>query len=100
MGRVAETLADALYITDDNPRREDPAAIIAAILSGLRAPQDAIVQHDRGASIAAALGAAQAGDVVLIAGKGHEDYQIIGTERRAYSDLVQVRAALGARSAA
>jgi UDP-N-acetylmuramoyl-L-alanyl-D-glutamate--2,6-diaminopimelate ligase len=100
MGRIAESLADTLYITDDNPRREDPAAIVAAILAGLRAPQQVQVQHDRAAAIAAALGAAQAGDVVLIAGKGHEDYQLIGTERRAYSDLVQVRAALSARSAA
>ena len=100
MGQVAESLADALYITDDNPRHEDPQAIVAAILAGLRAPQHALVQHDRAAAIAAALGAAQAGDVVLIAGKGHEDYQLVGGERRAYSDLAQVRATLSARSAA
>ena len=100
MGRVAELLADALYITDDNPRHEDPQAIVAAILAGLRAPQRAEVQHDRAAAIAAALGAAQPGDVVLIAGKGHEDYQLVGGERRAYSDLAQVRATLSARSAA
>jgi UDP-N-acetylmuramoyl-L-alanyl-D-glutamate--2,6-diaminopimelate ligase len=100
MGRVAESLADALYLTDDNPRREDPEAIVAAILGGLKAPQRAQVVHDRAAAIAAALGAAQAGDVVLIAGKGHEDYQLIGAERRAYSDLAQVRASLSARSAA
>ena len=100
MGRVAESLADALYITDDNPRHEDPAEIVAAIITGLRAPQLAQVNHDRGAAIATALRAAQAGDVVLIAGKGHEDYQLVGSERRAYSDLAQVRAALSARSAA
>ena len=100
MGKVAESLADALYITDDNPRHEDPAAIVAAILSGLRSPQLAQVQHDRAAAIAAALRDARSGDVVLIAGKGHEDYQLVGAERRAYSDLAQVRAALSARSAA
>jgi UDP-N-acetylmuramoyl-L-alanyl-D-glutamate--2,6-diaminopimelate ligase len=100
MGRVAEALADKLYITDDNPRREDPEAIVAAIVTGLGAPQRAIVQHDRAAAIRMALAAAQPGDVVLIAGKGHEDYQLVGTERRSFSDLVQVRAALGARSAA
>ena len=100
MGRVAELLADTLYLTDDNPRGEDPAAIIAEILAGLSAPQRALVQHDRGMAIGAALSAAGAGDVVLIAGKGHEDYQLVGAERRAFSDLAQVQANLAAWSAA
>jgi UDP-N-acetylmuramoyl-L-alanyl-D-glutamate--2,6-diaminopimelate ligase len=99
MGRVAESLADALYITDDNPRGEDPQHIVEGIQSGLRHPDRAHVQHDRAAAIAAALAAAAASDVVLVAGKGHEDYQLVGAERRAFSDLAQVRAALGVRSA-
>ena len=100
MGRIAESLADALYITDDNPRGENAQRIVADILAGLHHPQRAQVDHDRAAAIAAALNAATAGDVVLVAGKGHEDYQLIGAERRAFSDLAQVRAALAARSAA
>ena len=100
MGRVAESLADTLYITDDNPRGEDPQRIVADIVAGLRRPGQAQVQHDRAAAIAAALAAAAAGDVVLVAGKGHEDYQLVGPERRPFSDLAQVRAALGLRSAA
>ncbi|HEV7432064.1 MAG TPA: UDP-N-acetylmuramoyl-L-alanyl-D-glutamate--2,6-diaminopimelate ligase [Steroidobacteraceae bacterium] len=100
MGQVAETLADTLYITDDNPRREDPERIVADIVGGLRHPERALVQHDRAASIAAAVSAAAPGDVVLVAGKGHENYQLAGTERREFSDLAQVRAALATRNAA
>jgi len=100
MGRIAESLADLVYVTDDNPRGEDAQRIVADILAGLQQPQRAQVDHDRAATITAALAAALPGDVVLVAGKGHEDYQLIGTERRAFSDLAQVRAALAARSAA
>jgi len=100
MGRVAETLADMIYITDDNPRQEDPQRIVADIVGGLRNPERVQVQHDRAAAIAAALAGAAPNDVVLVAGKGHEDYQLVGAERREFSDLVQVRAALGVRSAA
>jgi UDP-N-acetylmuramoyl-L-alanyl-D-glutamate--2,6-diaminopimelate ligase len=97
MGRVAEALADALYVTDDNPRTEDPRRIVADILAGLAEPRRAQVLHDRKAAIAAAVNAAVAGDVVLVAGKGHEDYQLVGRERRPFSDYEQVRAALDAR---
>jgi UDP-N-acetylmuramoyl-L-alanyl-D-glutamate--2,6-diaminopimelate ligase len=100
MARIAESLADELCITDDNPRGEDPQRIIADILAGLREPQRAHVQHDRAAAIAAALAAARADDVVLVAGKGHEDYQLVGAERREFSDLAQVQAALARRGAA
>ena len=100
MAQVAEALADVLYITDDNPRGEDPQRIVADILLGLRQPGLAHVQHDRAAAISAALAAAARSDVVLVAGKGHEDYQLIGSERREFSDLAQVRAALELRSAA
>ncbi len=96
MGEAAETLADGIYITDDNPRTEDPERIIADIRSGLKHPERATVQHDRALAIRAALAAARPADVVLVAGKGHEDYQLKGGERREFSDLAQVHAALSA----
>jgi len=94
MAAVAAELADEVLVTDDNPRTESPAAIAADIAAGLPAGYAAHVVHDRAAAIRAALGAAGADDVVLVAGKGHEDYQLIGTERRAFSDAAVVRAAL------
>ncbi len=100
MARVVESLADALYITDDNPRSEDPQRIVEDIRAGLRNASRARIEHDRAAAIAAALADAGAGDVVLVAGKGHEDYQLVRGERRAFSDLAQVRAVLAKRSAA
>ena len=85
-------------MTDDNPRNEDPARITADILAGVGSvPVD--VMHDRAAAITAAIGRSVGGDVVLVAGKGHEDYQIYGDERRVFSDQTAVRAALEARRA-
>jgi len=86
MGGIAERLADEVYVTDDNPRGEDPDRIVAMILEGMRSPRRARVLRDREAAIAGALDGIGAGDVVVIAGKGHEDYQIVGSERRAFSD--------------
>jgi UDP-N-acetylmuramoyl-L-alanyl-D-glutamate--2,6-diaminopimelate ligase len=86
MGEAAERLADRVIVTDDNPRGEDAERIVAMILSGLRAPARASVVRDRALAIDTALDEARPGDVVLIAGKGHEDYQIVGHERRAFSD--------------
>ena len=100
MARVAESLADALYLTDDNPRGEDPQRIVADLLAGLTQPTRAHVENDRAAAISAALSTARTGDVVLVAGKGHEEYQLVGHERRAFSDLAQVRVVLKRRSAA
>ncbi len=85
MGGIVAALADRIIVTDDNPRSESPAAITDAILAGTGAGNVRVI-HDRGEAIATALGEAAAGDVVLIAGKGHEEYQIYGTERRAFSD--------------
>ncbi len=99
MGRIAARGADLLVVTDDNPRTEDPARIIAAIVQGIEqagALARARVVHDRAAAIRSALAGARAGDVVLVAGKGHEDYQVIGTERRPFSDASAVRQALSA----
>ncbi|MBV6418541.1 MAG: UDP-N-acetylmuramoyl-L-alanyl-D-glutamate--2,6-diaminopimelate ligase [Steroidobacteraceae bacterium] len=97
MGAIASRGADRLWITDDNPRTEAAALITAAIAAGVEAGTDFHIEHDRAAAIRAALDSAQGGDAVLIAGKGHEDYQIIGHERRAFSDQAVVRAALAAR---
>jgi UDP-N-acetylmuramoyl-L-alanyl-D-glutamate--2,6-diaminopimelate ligase len=91
MGRVAAELADDIIVTDDNPRTEDPVRIVADILVGvseLGADKVArtMVEHDRARAIQTALRRSGAGDVVLIAGKGHEDYQIYGKARRPFRD--------------
>jgi UDP-N-acetylmuramoyl-L-alanyl-D-glutamate--2,6-diaminopimelate ligase len=103
MGRIAALGADAIVLTDDNPRSEDPAQITQAILQGVLeagAGQRALVRHDRAQAIAGALARAQHGDVVLVAGKGHEAWQLIGQERRAFSDAAVAAAALRERGAA
>ncbi|MEO0422056.1 MAG: UDP-N-acetylmuramoyl-L-alanyl-D-glutamate--2,6-diaminopimelate ligase [Pseudomonadota bacterium] len=94
MAQAAEAGADRLIVTDDNPRTEDPAQIVADILAGLQRPHDARVAHDRREAIRLAVGAAAAGDVVLVAGKGHEDYQIRGVQRSPFSDADEALAAL------
>ena len=94
MGEAAERLADRVIVTDDNPRGEDADRIVAMILQGMRRPQGALVERDRARAIDAAIGEAKAGDAVLVAGKGHEAYQIVGHERRPFSD----REFLGRRS--
>lgn len=81
MGRVAEQLADSIVLTSDNPRTEEPEAIVADILQGVERPGDFHVVLDRDAAIRQALAMAKPGDCVLIAGKGHENYQIIGHRR-------------------
>jgi UDP-N-acetylmuramoyl-L-alanyl-D-glutamate--2,6-diaminopimelate ligase len=96
MGAVAARLADYTYVTSDNPRTEDPRAIIDAILPGLgNAPH--ATEPDRRQAIVAAIRGARAGDVVLIAGKGHENYQIVGTEVLPFDDAAEARLALAQR---
>lgn len=95
MGAAAAELADRLIVTDDNPRSEDPAAITAQILDGVPDGIAAPVVHERGRAIEQAVASVTAGDVVVIAGKGHEDYQIVGTRRRAFSDRRFVAELLG-----
>lgn len=85
MGAIAARLADVVMLTDDNPRNEDPDRIIADIQSGM-GRVGAIVQRDRAQAIEQALQLATANDIVLIAGKGHEDYQLVGNETRHFSD--------------
>jgi len=94
MGRVAAELADDLIVTDDNPRTEDPARIVADILAGIPAATPHVVEHDRELAIRLGLGRSTSEDVVLIAGKGHEDYQVVGTERRPFRDQAVVADAL------
>jgi len=96
MGEAAERIADRVIVTDDNPRGEDADGIVAMILRGMRRPGDARVERDRGRAIAEAVAGARAGDAVLIAGKGHEDYQLVGAERRRFSDRECLAAHLGA----
>ena len=98
MGAAAERGADRVWITSDNPRGEDPHAIMAAIRAGLARPQAACMESDRARAIAQALEQAAVEDVVLIAGKGHEDYQEVRGERRPFSDQAHARAAVGARA--
>jgi UDP-N-acetylmuramoyl-L-alanyl-D-glutamate--2,6-diaminopimelate ligase len=95
MGEVAARLCDRVVLTSDNPRGEDPAAIIDAIAAGL-GDRQAQREPDRAAAIGRALAGAQAGDGVVIAGKGHEDYQEVAGKRLPFSDREVVRQWLAA----
>jgi UDP-N-acetylmuramoyl-L-alanyl-D-glutamate--2,6-diaminopimelate ligase len=97
MGRIASELADEVIVTSDNPRTEDPQAIIEDILEGFSAP--CVVVPDRSGAIQGAVSSARAGDIVLVAGKGHEQYQEIDGVKHPYSDAAVVRAALAERGA-
>ncbi|HMN95353.1 MAG TPA: UDP-N-acetylmuramoyl-L-alanyl-D-glutamate--2,6-diaminopimelate ligase [Phycisphaerales bacterium] len=99
MAAVAARLADQVVITSDNPRTERPEAIIDEILTGVPAEKRAIVrcEVDRARAIEEAIESAAEGDIVLIAGKGHEDYQIIGSARRPFDDRAAARAAIARR---
>jgi UDP-N-acetylmuramoyl-L-alanyl-D-glutamate--2,6-diaminopimelate ligase len=95
MGAVAEALADDVLVTSDNPRGEDPQAIIAAILDGMKSRPK--VEPDRARAVASVVVEAAAADVILLAGKGHEPYQEIAGVRHAYSDLEAAKSALETR---
>lgn len=96
MGREAETHADIVIVTSDNPRTEDPLAIIADILAGLRSPAGAKVQPDRRLAIAEAVAGAREGDVVMILGKGHESGQEFADKTVPFDDRQVARAVLEA----
>jgi UDP-N-acetylmuramoyl-L-alanyl-D-glutamate--2,6-diaminopimelate ligase len=110
MGAVAARLSDLVVLTSDNPRSEDPARIIEEITRGLAPPQDPgapkrpttpyAIQADRRTAIEHAIREARAGDLVVIAGKGHEKYQIIGDRTLAFDDVDVARAALAQRRTA
>lgn len=95
MGQNAERYSDQLIITNDNPRNEDPEQIVADITEGLLCSWAAEIELDRGAAIAHAIDCAEPGDIVLIAGKGHEQYQQVGDEKIPFNDVEQVRAHIG-----
>jgi UDP-N-acetylmuramyl tripeptide synthase len=95
MAAIAAQLADVVVLTDDNPRGESPQRIVADIVAGLPPGAQAEVIHDREQAIRHALARAVPGDVVLVAGKGHEGYQFVGALRRPFSDQQVARAALG-----
>ena len=109
MGQAAGRGADIVLVTSDNPRREDPQIIVDAIVPGItelgvekladlaslgQHTRGYVVEVDRRAAIGLALSAARRGDVVLVAGKGHEDYQIVGTEKRPFDDRIVVAEAI------
>ena len=98
MGRAAEELADRIIITDDNPRTEDPQKIVSEIRAGLADPDNVCVVHNRQAAIEYALSRAKCDDLVVIAGKGHEQEQIIGHERHPFSDRHVVQRFMQANS--
>ncbi|MGD1806552.1 UDP-N-acetylmuramoyl-L-alanyl-D-glutamate--2,6-diaminopimelate ligase [Dapis sp. BLCC M126] len=94
MGKIAAELSDLAVVTSDNPRTEDPEKILQDIVEGISPEVKPLVMGDRSQAIHAAIMEAQPGDGVLIAGKGHEDYQILGTEKIHFDDREQARDAL------
>jgi UDP-N-acetylmuramoyl-L-alanyl-D-glutamate--2,6-diaminopimelate ligase len=97
MGKIAADLADLAVVTSDNPRTEDPQQIIKDVLAGIPANVQPIVESDRAIAIREAILQAKPGDGVLIAGKGHEDYQILGTKKIHFDDREQAKEALKLR---
>jgi UDP-N-acetylmuramoyl-L-alanyl-D-glutamate--2,6-diaminopimelate ligase len=100
MGAIAARLADAVVVTSDNPRTEDPQRILDDVLAGIPAGTVLQVEADRAAAIASAIAEAGSDDLVLIAGKGHEDYQILGTTKVHFDDREEAEKALRQRTAA
>jgi UDP-N-acetylmuramoyl-L-alanyl-D-glutamate--2,6-diaminopimelate ligase len=95
MGRIAQRLSDVCYVTSDNPRSEDPRRIIDDILAGMSPDRETVfVEIERRTAIREAINAARPGDLVSICGKGHEDYQIIGTTRTHLDDREEAEKAL------
>ena len=117
MARVAEKLADVIYLTSDNPRTENPQDIIDQVITGfspdaqitgagrklrgktksIGIAKPVIVEADRRIAIERILADAQAGDIVCLAGKGHEDYQILGAEKRHFDDVEEATRVLSSR---
>jgi len=99
MAAIAEELADVVFVTDDNPRGEDGDVIVADIMAGFADPSRVNVQRDRARAIGAAVAQAGPGDIVLVAGKGHEPYQEIAGIKHPFDDTDVASRALQARSA-
>ena len=98
MAAIAERLADVVVVTDDNPRTENGDAIVADIVAGFVNAAAAVIERDRGAAIARAIGMAGAHDIVLVAGKGHEPYQDVNGVQHPFDDTDTARAVLEARA--
>ncbi len=98
MAAIAARLADAVVVTSDNPRTEDPQRILDDVVAGIPAGTELVVEGDRAKAIAAAIAAAAPADLVLIAGKGHEDYQILGTTKVHFDDREEAARALQRRA--
>ena len=94
MGEVASKFADYIVVTSDNPRQEDPSKIIRDIQIGINLDKEILVELDRSIAIKLAIAKATKDDVVLIAGKGHEDYQILKDQTIHFDDREQARKAL------
>lgn len=90
MGAIAERFSDTVIVTNDNPRTEPPDQIVNDILAGMKNPSNVIVQMNRAAAIREGILIAKRGDVVVIAGKGHESYQVLGTTKHHFSDKEEV----------
>jgi UDP-N-acetylmuramoyl-L-alanyl-D-glutamate--2,6-diaminopimelate ligase len=100
MGAAVGSRADVAIVTNDNPRTEDPSAIAAAVVAGVRgAGREPLLELDRRKAIDLAVRSSRAGDVVLVAGKGHEDYQIVGQVKHPFDDRIEARHALAERRA-
>ncbi len=99
MAAIAERLADCVVVTSDNPRGESPTAIVADIRQGFARPESVVEIADRAEAIARTIAHAQPDDWILIAGKGHENYQLIGDQRLAFDDVQQAHVALALRGA-
>jgi UDP-N-acetylmuramoyl-L-alanyl-D-glutamate--2,6-diaminopimelate ligase len=97
MAAVVEQLADKVIVTDDNPRTENAQVIVADILQGFERVDDVQVIADRASAIEWVVRSAAEGDVVLVAGKGHEEMQIIAGEQRPFSDVREVERSLALR---
>jgi UDP-N-acetylmuramoyl-L-alanyl-D-glutamate--2,6-diaminopimelate ligase len=99
MGEIAARLADRIVLTSDNPRSENPQHILDQIAAGIDTARTAnvLVESDRATAISLAIRRARAGDMILLAGKGHEDYQLVGSEIRPFNDVMVARAALFSR---
>ena len=97
MAAIAARWADRVVVTSDNPRTEEPEQILADVVAGIPDGTDAVVEGDRATAIATAIAEAAPQDLVLVAGKGHEDYQILGSGRVHFDDREEAQKALQAR---
>ncbi|MFM9071905.1 MAG: Mur ligase family protein, partial [Cyanobium sp.] len=97
MGGIAARLADSVVVTSDNPRTEDPLRILDDVMAGIPVDTSVVVEADRAQAIAGAIAGAGVDDLVLIAGKGHEDYQILGTTKIHFADREEAEKALRRR---